>query len=89
MRQNFFRGCRADLQSLLNRINEVGDVRMEIGEEPYGIYQDDRNGKQYCCYKAELADGQIIYLSANLMKWLKERNIVTKVEGSEREVETP
>lgn len=78
--QVFFRGCREDKLALLKLINRIGNPRMDISEEPYGIYQDDRNGKQYCCFKANLADGRTIYLSAKLLKGMKEHNIITRVE---------
>ncbi len=62
-------------------LRSVADMSLQIGEEPAGIYEDDRNGRQYACYKATLGDGRIIYLSASLFKGLKEHDCIVKQEG--------
>lgn len=80
MKQEFFRGCNADRKALAELVEAIGDAHIQITEDPYGIYEDPRNGKQYCCYKATLANGQVIYLSANLREGMLKRNILTRID---------
>lgn len=80
MAQEFFRGCNHDRKALADMVDAIGDAHIQITEDPYGIYTDSRNGKQYVVYKATLANGQIIYLSANLREGMMRRNILTRID---------